>query len=110
MNNRIQRICKICYFVVVVLTFVLWCALAGIIFQIGQSVDVPVVAYLGCAFLFCGFFVVMIQEFVFYISIRYFLSDRERKTRKKSLIFGIVFLVNLFLAIKQIADIIPLLV
>ena len=102
MNNRVQKICKICYFVVVVLTFILWCVLAGIVFQIGQSVDVPLVAYVGCAILFFGFFIAMIHEFVFYISIRYFLSGREHKTRKKNLIYGAAFFINLFVLCKEI--------
>lgn len=100
-KNRAQKICKICYIVILTLTFLLACLYVGLVLQSGQDPDGKYVAYVGFGFLILGLPVVMLHELLFYISIRYFLADRAHKTWKKTLLFVTLFLLNLFFVVKE---------
>lgn len=97
-KNRAQRVCKICYIVILALTFLLACFYVGLVLQSGQDPDGKYVAYVGFGFLLLGFPVVMLHELFF---LRYFLADRTQKTWKKILHFVTLFLSNLFFVVKE---------
>ena len=45
-KNRAQRVCKICYIVILALTFLLACFYVGLVLQSGQDPDGKYVAYI----------------------------------------------------------------
>ena len=102
MNNTVQKICKICYIVVIILTVMMWCVLGGLLIQAGQSDDIGIVMAIGFPMLIFGFLIVMLQEYLYYISIRYFLAAPEIKTRKKTLCYWTVVIANTIIVVCEI--------
>lgn len=106
MNNTAQKICKICFILILVLTFILWCALLADALHHDQTDDVLgsfLSVELSCIILL----IAIVQEYIFYKSVRYFLAGVEVKTARKTVFYVSVFLIDVAFIIIEATYVLP---
>lgn len=98
MSNSAKTVCRICFIVLVAFTFVIWCVLLGGALQHDRSDDVLgsfLTVELSCIILS----IVLLQEYIFYKSIKYIFSE---KTAIKTIFYAILFLLDLLFLIFEV--------
>ena len=97
---------RICFVVIVALTFIFWCMLLAGALQHDQSDDV-----LGSFFtveLSCIILVIaIVQEYAFYKCAKYFLANITTKTTKKTVFYILVFGVDLVFIVLEATYVLP---
>ena len=106
MNNTAQKICKICFILILVLTFILWCALLADTLQHDQTDDVLgsfLTVELSCIILL----IAIVQEYIFYKSVRYFIASAELKTTGRTVFYVSAFLIDVAFIIIEAIYVLP---
>lgn len=106
MKSSAKTTCRICFVVIVTLTFILWCILLAGALKHDQSDDILgsfLTVELSCIVLV----IAIVQEYMFYKSTEYFLSNITTKTAKKTVFYIVVFLADLVFVALEAAYILP---
>lgn len=106
MKGSKKTTCRICFVVIVALTFVLWCMLLAGALRHDQSDDILgsfLTVELSCIVLV----IAVVQEYVFYKCAKYFLVNITAKTTKKTVFYIVVFWVDLFFVVLEATYILP---
>lgn len=94
MNTSRKKLCRICFAVIVTITFILWCIWIADVWKndVGDDIFPPhfMMFEFGCIFLA----IPLVQEFILYKSISYFWAT-EMKTRGKTWFYIILLAVDI---------------
>jgi hypothetical protein len=107
-KTKAQKICKICFVVIFTITLILWCVLPAISLHYEMNDGVKDFEGLGAFIVSCTLFAMLLHELVFYICLRYFLGERETRRLAKTILFTLLFFVNLLVLFKGVAFYFPL--
>lgn len=111
--NKKQKICRICFAVLVAVTVLCYCValVTGVIQEQkygperddifgGTSFSVFFI-FLVYSFVLA---VVVVEEFLFYLGIKYFLGKKETKTTGKTVLYALLLVANCGAVIYEICD------
>ncbi|MBR4864008.1 MAG: hypothetical protein IKU07_05475 [Oscillospiraceae bacterium] len=94
MKNKSQRICKKIFAVMIIVTLLSMLILPGMVFAWEKSDGDAFLDGMFAAWTFILLLVMLAHEIVYYNALNYFLGDATTKTKRKSVLFALLFLVN----------------
>ncbi len=116
--NKQQKICRICFAVLVAVTILCYCValVAGVMEEQeygAERDDIFGGTSFSVFFIFLVYSfvlaVVVVEEFLFYLSIKYFLGEKATKTTGNTVLYALLLAANCGAVIYEICDFISVL-